>query len=94
MGPDVDQDGSGLFVRRQQRAQRVVVERAEAVRVDLDRKVRREQHHASIRFRVLDVFDRNARRVGSANYAAPATFLSGSRNILTISSAGLAWLNK
>lgn len=35
-----------------------------------------------------------ARRVGSANYAAPATFLSGSRNILTISSAGLAWLNK
>ena len=42
--------------------QRLVVERAEAVRIDRDRKVRREQHHAAVRLRVLDVFDRDARR--------------------------------
>ena len=41
--------------------QRVVAQRAETVRVDRHRKVRREQHHASVGLRVLYVLDRDAR---------------------------------
>ncbi len=42
-------------------AQRIIAQRPEAVRVERDRKIRREQHDAAVGLGILDVVDRDAR---------------------------------